>query len=96
MTAYEYTGRIVLDDTTLDLLADRVAECLENRTKASSPEISEGWLTTKQAADYLAISYDRMGKLAAARIIPSAQEAAGGKRYFTRSDLDAYRRGEKS
>ena len=55
----------------------------------------DGWLTAKQAAEYLALTLTALHKHTAARSIPFEQEGRGCKLWFRRSELDAWRRGEK-
>ena len=54
----------------------------------------ERWLSTREAAAHLGISANALHKLTAARAIPFEQATAGGRCWFQRSDLDAWRAGE--
>jgi excisionase family DNA binding protein len=69
-------------------LARRLAPYLPAPTTHLAPD---GWLTTKQAADYLGMTANALHKLTAARTIPFEQDAPGGKCWFRCSDLDAWR-----
>jgi len=51
----------------------------------------DGWLNSRQAAAYLAITVDALHKRTRRREIPATQETAGGKLYFRRADLDRWR-----
>jgi excisionase family DNA binding protein len=50
-------------------------------------------MDSKQAAAYLGISPSSLWKLTAARDIPFEQDKPGGKCWFKRSELDAWRAG---
>jgi hypothetical protein len=71
-------------------------------TRAPSPPQDDGWLDARAASEYLGLSLagaDRrphaLHKLTAARDLDFEQECPGGRLYFRRSALDAYRRGER-
>jgi excisionase family DNA binding protein len=81
--------RIDLGDEALDALADRIVARLAGRL--DRPPVDDGWLTAHEAAGYLGISYSTMKKRMAAGELPCERE--GGRVYFKRSDLDAWRRG---
>lgn len=83
-----------LIDYLLDALADRVAERLGWTDKPST----DRWLSTKEAAEHLAIHPDTLRKYAAARSIPFEQDGPGCALHFRLSDLDAWRAsgGERS
>jgi excisionase family DNA binding protein len=53
----------------------------------------DGWMTSAQAADYLGLTRHALDKLCAATDVPFAQDTAGGKRWFKRPELDAWRWG---
>jgi excisionase family DNA binding protein len=55
----------------------------------------DGWLDTKQAAEYVSLTVAALHRHTAARTIPFEQDAPGGKCWFKRSELDAWRRGER-
>lgn len=78
-----------LDDDALDRLADRLVPLIERRSGKST---EDRWLSTRKAADYLGLTPNALHKLTAARAIPFSQDAAGGKCWFLRSELDAWRR----
>jgi hypothetical protein len=53
----------------------------------------DAWMDSKAAAAYLGMKPNALHKLTSARAIPSEQHVPGGKHWFKRSDLDAWRRG---
>jgi Helix-turn-helix domain len=57
------------------------------------PAREDAWMDTKAAAAYLGMKPNALHKLMSARAIPSEQHLPGGKHWFKRSDLDAWRRG---
>jgi excisionase family DNA binding protein len=76
----------------LDRLADLIAERVAERILAHGAGAAQGsWLTTREAAEHLGMTVNAMHRLTAARQIPFSQERPGGKCWFRRSDLDAYR-----
>ena len=78
----------------LDALAELLAPRIEPRLSASKPE-PDGWMDAKSAARYLGISLHALHKLTAARAIPFHQDGPGCKCWFKRSELDAWRAGDK-
>ena len=85
-------GRVVLtlDDDALIRLADLVGERIA--PLATSTPAADGWLDAKGAAAYLGFeSVHPLHKLTAAREVAFSQDSTGGKCWFRRSDLDAYR-----
>jgi excisionase family DNA binding protein len=83
----------VLDEDDLDTLAQRLAPRLQRRL-GTVKSIEDGWLDTRGAAVYVGLTRDALRKLTASRSVPFEQECAGGKCWFKRSELDAWRRGE--
>jgi hypothetical protein len=53
---------------------------------------ADRWLDTREAATYLGLTPNALHKLTAARQIPFAQDVPGGKCWFLRSELSAWRR----
>jgi excisionase family DNA binding protein len=49
-------------------------------------------MTSREAATYLALTLAALHRLTAARAVPFEQDAPGGKCWFNRADLDAWRR----
>jgi excisionase family DNA binding protein len=77
-----------LDDDALDQLADLLAPRLAPRLAA---EPDDAWMDSKQAAAYTGLSMNSLHKRTAAREIPFHQDGPGGKCWFKRSELDAWR-----
>ncbi len=77
-----------LDADALDALAERLAPRIASRLEGSG----DGWLDAKAAASYLGLpSIHALHRLGAERRIPCSQHREGGKLYFRRSELDAWR-----
>lgn len=79
------------DDDALDLLAAKLAPRLLERL----PNViaDDSWIDSKQAAAYLGITTSTLWKRTAAREIPFEQDRRGGKLWFKRDALDAWREG---
>jgi excisionase family DNA binding protein len=54
--------------------------------------IVAGWMTSREAATYLGLTLAALHRLTATRAVPFEQDAPGGKCWFNRADLDAWRR----
>jgi excisionase family DNA binding protein len=82
-----------LDEGALDALAERLAPRLAARAvrEAATTPSDDGWLTTRQAADYLGLTRTALHRHTAERSIPFQQDCPGGKCWFKRSSLDAWR-----
>lgn len=78
-----------LDDAALDRLADQLAARILARLPEQQGE--DGWLDAPAAASYLGISTTALHKLTSSRLLTFSQSAPGGRCYFRRADLDAYR-----
>ena len=78
-----------LDDEALVQLAARLAPYLPQ----PAPAVEDRWMDAGEAAAYLGLSRNALHKLTAARTVPFEQDAPGGKCWFKRSELDAWRRG---
>ena len=81
---------IRLDPEDLERLADLVAERIMERIDVVDATV-HGWMTSAQAAEYMALTGAALDKLCATTDVPFAQDAPGGKRWFKRSALDAWR-----
>jgi hypothetical protein len=75
-----------MTESELHVLADLVAEKLASRLGSPAP-----WLTTRQAAEYAACSVAALHKAMARREVRFSQEAPGGKAYFRREWIEAWR-----
>lgn len=73
----------------VEVIAQRVAELMAERIE---PPAEDRWMSTRNAAAYLGLTPNALHKLTAAREVPFAQDAPGGKCWFLRSELDAWRR----
>jgi excisionase family DNA binding protein len=89
------SGRVALGDMTLvdllDALAERVADRVLLGLAQPSERIEDRWLTTREAAKHVGMHPDNLRKLAAARVIPSEQDAPGCTHHFRLSELDRWR-----
>ncbi|MGA9314528.1 MAG: helix-turn-helix domain-containing protein [Solirubrobacteraceae bacterium] len=56
--------------------------------------VAVGWMSSRDAANYLGLSLPALYRLTAAREVPFAQDKPRGKCSFNRDDLDAWRRGD--
>jgi excisionase family DNA binding protein len=74
----------------LEQLAERAAEIVLERLE---PLDADRWMDAGDAAAYLGLTRNALHKLTARRGIPFAQDATGGKCWFQKSELDAWRRG---
>jgi excisionase family DNA binding protein len=79
-----------LPPAVLDRLADMVAERVAARL-ASSTAGDDRWMSTAEAAEYLGMSTNALHRLTSERKVPFSQDRPGGKCWFKRSDLDAWR-----
>jgi excisionase family DNA binding protein len=80
------TFKVSLDPKTIDAIAAAVAE----RCNPSQAQ-PDRWMTSSEAAAYLAIPYSTFRKLTAAGRIVGEQDTVGGRFYFRRSYLDSWR-----
>jgi len=81
------------DETGLRHLAELLAPYLPAPEPPLEPD---RWLTTKEAAEYAGTSPNVLHKAMRARAIHFEQDTPGGKAWFRREDVDAWRRGEFS
>ena len=97
MSATDDMARLMLrtiasDPEALAELAEALAPLI--RETAPAPD---GWMDAKAAAGHLGLpSVNALHKLTAARLIPFEQEVRGGKCWFRRSELDAWRHRNRS
>jgi excisionase family DNA binding protein len=75
-----------LDNAALVELAERLAPLLAERLGGQ-----DEWKDTREAADYLRMGVSTLGRMAKAGEVPAHQDCPGGKYFFKRSELDAWR-----
>jgi excisionase family DNA binding protein len=80
------------DESGLRLFAELLAPYLAPATGSVE---SDRWLTTREAAEYAGTTTNALHKAMAAREIHFEQDTPGGKAWFKRADIDAWRRGER-
>jgi len=56
---------------------------------------ADRWLNTREAAEYAGTTPNALHKAMAAREVSFEQDTRGGKAWFKRADIDAWRRGER-
>lgn len=83
---------IAADEGGLRRLAELLAPYLPVPATPSEPD---RWLSTREAAEYAGTSPNALHKAMAARAIHFEQDTPGGKAWFKRADIDAWRRGER-
>jgi excisionase family DNA binding protein len=83
---------IVGDEGGLRRLAELLAPYLPAPTAPSEPD---RWLSTREAAEYAGTTRHALHKAMAAREVHFEQDVPGGKAWFKRADIDAWRRGER-
>jgi excisionase family DNA binding protein len=84
---------LVIDAARSDAgLAAALAAVLRPYLQQDEQLVVVGWMTSRQAATYLGLTLAALHRLTAARAVPFEQDAPGGKCWFNRADLDAWRR----
>jgi hypothetical protein len=53
------------------------------------------WMSSREAAEYAGTTRHALHKAMAAREVHFEQDVPGGKAWFRRADIDAWRRGER-
>jgi excisionase family DNA binding protein len=84
--------RHLLDELEPDELGE-LARRLAPLMPRPEPVARDGWLNSRQAAEYLGISLDSLHQLTARREIPFEQHVSGGRLYFDPAAVDNWRRG---
>lgn len=84
-----------LDDAALERLVELLGPRLVDAVAARLADRDGGdrWLSTREAAEYAGTTPNALHKAMAAREIEFAQDTPGGKAWFKRADVDAWRRG---
>jgi hypothetical protein len=80
------------DDDGLRRLAELLAPYLP---APETPAESDRWLNTREAAAYAGTTRHALHKAMAAREVHFEQDVPGGRAWFKRADIDAWRRGER-
>ena len=80
------------DENGLRQLAELIAPYLPATAVAGE---SDRWLSTREAAEYAGTTANALHKAMAAREVNFEQDTPGGKAWFKRADIDAWRRGER-
>jgi hypothetical protein len=87
--------RALVEEVKADPAALReLADALSAYVTLPAAPPDDGWLDLKRAAGYVGISPNALHKHTGPRTVPFAQDCPGGKCWFKRSELDAWRRGE--
>ena len=84
---------IVGDEDALRRLAELLAPYMLAPVTRSEPD---PWLSTREAAEYAGTTRNALHKAMAAREVHFEQDTPGGKAWFKRADIDAWRRGERA
>jgi hypothetical protein len=85
-------ARALLDELEPDDLVE-LARRLAPLLPKPAPPAHNGWLNSRQAADYLGISLNALHQLTASRQVPFEQRTQRGRLYFDPALLDDWRRG---
>lgn len=72
-------------------LVDALADAVARKVLIAIGVGSDRWMTSAEAAEYLAIPLSSLRKLTAAGAVPFSQDAPGGRCYFLRTELDRWR-----
>jgi helix-turn-helix protein len=86
------TAIVAADENGLRRLAELLMPYLPVPAAPCEPD---RWLTTREAAEYAGTSPNALHKAMAARALHFEQDTPGGKAWFKRADIDAWRRGER-
>lgn len=78
-------------DELVDAFADAVVKRIANQFTQLPDNHDDRWLDSQEAAQYLGITRNALHKHTSAMTIPFSQDSDGGKCFFKRSALDAWR-----
>jgi hypothetical protein len=84
-------GRHLLDELGPEEMVE-LARRLTPLLPKPAPPARNGWLNSRQAAEYLGISLGALHQLTCARRIPLEQRTHRGRLYFDPAALDDWRR----
>jgi len=73
-------------------LAADLAAVLSPHLQRHEQSVADSWMNTREAAAYLGLTLAALHRLTASRTVPFEQDAPGGKCWFSRADLDNWRR----
>jgi hypothetical protein len=73
----------------------RLAELLAPHLPAPTATSEDRWMNSREAADYAGTTLRALHKAMAAREVHFEQDVPGGRAWFKRADVDAWRRGER-
>lgn len=73
----------------------RLAELLAPYLPAPAALSDDRWMNSREAAEYAGTTLRALHKAMAAREVHFEQDVPGGKAWFKRADIDAWRRGER-
>jgi hypothetical protein len=74
----------------------RLAELLTPYLSVPMAASEDRWMNSREAAEYAGTTLRALHKAMAAREIYFEQDCRGGKAWFKRGDVDAWRRGERA
>jgi hypothetical protein len=80
------------DEAGLRRLAELLAPYMPAPAAPSEPD---RWLNSREAAEYAGTTRHGLHKAMAAREVHFEQDVPGGRAWFKRADIDAWRRGER-
>ena len=81
------------DEGGLRLLAELLAPYLPPPVTPAEPD---RWMNSREVAEYAGTTLRALHKAMAAREVHFEQDCPGGKAWFKRADIDAWRRGERA
>lgn len=73
----------------------RLAELLAPYLSAPAEPTEDRWMNSREAAAYAGTTLKALHKAMAAREVHFEQDCRGGKAWFKRADIDAWRCGER-
>ncbi|HWK25130.1 MAG TPA: hypothetical protein VNS09_01115 [Solirubrobacter sp.] len=74
----------------------QLAELLVPYLPAPEPMEPDRWMCTREAAEYAGTTVNALHSAMAARLVHFEQDCKGGRAWFKRADIDAWRRGERA
>ena len=81
------------DERVLQRLAELLAPYMPCGPTAAAE--TDRWMNSREAAEYAGTTIHALHKAMAAREVHFEQDCKGGKAWFKRADIDAWRRGER-